>query len=129
MSNFKVMIHRIINSSSNRSKQQLFAKLKSVTTKAGGVWTDSCVRFFNDKLSTAKRLGLQCNVIAAHRVWRSGQILKLYHSLYGRTTPLQFFKKLGKLIRNNPEGKMFFLLGAAFFDWNDNRVSDPDLKK
>lgn len=127
MSNFKVTLHRILNSSSQRSRQQLFEKLKSAAT--GGVWTKSCVRFFNDKLTCVRSIGLQCNVIAAHRVRRSGQILNLYHSLYGRSSPVQFFKKLGDLIRNNPKGKMFFLLGAAFFDWKENRVSDPDLNR
>ncbi|XP_045189953.2 stAR-related lipid transfer protein 7, mitochondrial-like [Mercenaria mercenaria] len=129
MSNFKVMLHRIFSSTSRRSQEQLLAKLQTVAKLTGGVWSKSCVRLFNDKLAAMKNIGLQCNVIAAHRIRRSGQILRLYHTLYGKTSPVQFFRKLGELMKKNPEGKMFFLLGAAFFDWNENRVSDPDLNR
>lgn len=119
----------IFSSSCRRSQEQMLSKLESYAKLKGGVWSRSCVRYFNDKINTLKGIGLQCNVIAAHRVRRTGQILNLYRSLYGKESPEQFFKKLGELIRKNPEGKIFLLLGAAFFDWKDNSISDRDLNR
>lgn len=129
MSNFKIMLHRILNSTSQRSQEQLLLKLKNGLKLKGGVMTNSCVRFFNDKLTAMKTIGQQCSVIVAHRARRSVQILRLYQNLYGKSSPGQFFKKLGELMRRNPEGRIFFLLGAAFFDWKDNRISDREMNR
>lgn len=129
MSNVKIMLHRILKSSSRRSQEQLLSKLKNGVKLKGGVWANSCVRFFNDKLTAVKTIGQQCSVIAAHRARRSVQIFTLYQNLYGKSSPVQFFKKLGELMRRNPEGRIFFLLGAAFFDWKENRISDRELNR
>lgn len=127
MSNFKTMMHRICNATTQKSRNKLLTKVQELAKSTGGVWTNFCVRYFNDRLAALRGIGLQCNMIAAHRVRRSGQILGLYRSLYGQNSPVQFFKKLGELLRKNPEGKIFFILGAAFFDWKENRVTDKDL--
>lgn len=106
-------------------------KLRSTLNFTGGAWNSntSFVQYFNKQLSTLKALGMQCNMIAAHRIRRTMQIMMLYRNLYGRQTPSQFLERLDWLIKANPKEKMLLLLGAAFFDWKSMRITEEDMKK
>lgn len=101
---------------------------RAVVKLKGGVWSSQCVNFLNEQLSHMKALGMQCNVIAAHRARRTVQIAQLYNRLYGKKSASQVFKNLREWLNFNPKNKMFFLLGAAFFDWKGSKVTDKDMK-
>ncbi|WAR21472.1 STAR7-like protein, partial [Mya arenaria] len=107
----------------------MFAKWNTLSSLAGGAWKSQCMKFMQDQMTMLKAVGLQCNMIAAHRVKRTLQIVQLYRNLYGKKSPAQFLEKLSSLVKANPQEKMLFLLGAAFFDWKGNRVSETDMTR
>ena len=68
----------------------------------------------------------QCNGIAVQRLRRASQILDLYKRLYGEVMVIKFVDRLrGSILRNR---SLFVLLSAAFFSWDDKRVTDEELK-
>lgn len=75
--------------------------------------------------------GNQFNAIAAQRIRRALQILNLYNNLgYDRTMVKNIVERMGaalpKKLRSEPFG---ILLGAAFFTWEKERISDDELTK
>ena len=128
MSHVKTMFHKFFRTSSHQTQEKILRNWRAVVKLNGGVWGSNCVRFFNEQLSHVKALGMQCNVIAAHRARRTMQIMQLYNNLYGRKSASQVLQNLREWIKFNPKDKLFFLLGAAFFDWTGTRVTDRDMK-
>lgn len=129
MSHLKTMIHKFFRNPCQRSQQELLRNWKTVAKVKGGVWSSQCLKFFNEQLSNIKTLGMQCNVIAAHRARRTVQIMQLYNRLYGNKPASHVLKSLRDLmLKFNTKDKMFFLLGAALFDWKKNRVTDREME-
>ncbi|XP_041368743.1 stAR-related lipid transfer protein 7, mitochondrial-like [Gigantopelta aegis] len=68
----------------------------------------------------------QCNGIAVQRLRRASQIVDLYKRLYGEIMMIKFVDRIrGSFLRNK---SLFVLLSAAFFSWDDKRVTDEELK-
>lgn len=86
----------------------------------------------NDKLLVLSVLfGRQFNAIAAQRIRRAAQIINLYNNLgYDRRMVRNIVEKIGdafpKKLGNRPLG---LLLGAAFFSWDKERISEDELTK
>ena len=91
--------------------------------------THSYVKYLNDKLIVIGKLfGKQCNAIAAQRIRRTNQIMLLYNNLYGDKS-YRLFKKLGDIFKRTKKFPLPFMLGAAAFSWEEEKVTDDDLQR
>ncbi|CAN7999525.1 unnamed protein product, partial [Ixodes pacificus] len=74
-------------------------------------------------------LAKQCNFYLAHRMRRANQIWNLYSRLYTeKTLKTLAFRFLDRL-RNRPQKPLAFLLGAALFKWEQERITDGEMKR
>ncbi|KAM7284480.1 stAR-related lipid transfer protein 7, mitochondrial [Ixodes scapularis] len=74
-------------------------------------------------------LAKQCNFYLAHRMRRANQIWNLYSRLYTeKTLKTLAFRFLDRL-RNRPQKPLAFLLGAALFKWEQERITDSEMKR
>lgn len=83
----------------------------------------------NEKLSLMGFIfAHQCNFYAAQRARRLSQIWNLYSKLYKDKNVKNLVKKLKNAFvgRNKPAG---LLLGATFFSWDKNIITDLDLER
>lgn len=86
----------------------------------------------NDKLLVLSVLfGRQFNAIAAQRIRRAVQIVNLYNNLgYDRRMVRNIVEKIGDAFPRNLGSRPFgLLLGAAFFSWDKERISEDELTK
>lgn len=67
----------------------------------------------------------QCNRVAALRLRRAFQILRLYQRIYGEQILMQNVKRQFNF-RTRP---LLTLLSAAIFQWEQERVTDEELEK
>ena len=72
----------------------------------------------------------QCNAIAAQRIRRTGQIFHLYTKLYDRNSVKRVFEKFQRqFLRNGKVKPIHFLLSAALFSWEQEKIKDTEIKE
>lgn len=89
---------------------------------------NSYVKFMNDKLAVLGKLfSRQCNAVAAQRVRRANQIMLLYNELYGDKS-YRLLRKFVDVLKRKGKNPLSIMVGAVMFSWEDERVTDEDLK-
>ena len=123
-------------SSMPSSVSQILSKYTNLSGK-GQILADSVISQYNKFIGedAKKRVFLflrskHFHSIAAQRIRRTIQISNLYHSLGYDLSTLRAISQnmLGRFF-NRLRLEPFFLLGAVAFSWNDENISDDELKR
>lgn len=108
---------------------------RQCTNTTNFIIPESAMRRFSAKLSEkitvlGKLFTKQCNAIAAQRIIRTSQILKLYRELYGDKSYFKLLNRFGSNFLKNAKIREFGLLfGAALFSWEKDNFTDQDLSR
>lgn len=73
-------------------------------------------------------LAKQCNFYVAHRMRRANQIWNLYSRLYTEKTIKTLVSRFLDRLRSRSQKPMAFLLSAALFKWEHERITDTEVK-
>lgn len=73
-------------------------------------------------------LAKQCNFYVAHRMRRANQIWNLYSRLYTEKTLKTLVSRFLDRLRSRSQKPMAFLLSAALFKWEHERITDTEVK-
>lgn len=72
----------------------------------------------------------QCNAVAAQRLRRSFQIIAVYRRLYGDHSLRSLCSELGSsLLKHCKSKSLLFLCSVPLFKWEEERISDSELKR
>lgn len=74
-------------------------------------------------------LAKQCNFYVAHRMRRANQVWNLYSRLYTEKTLRSLVSRLLDRLKNRPQKPLAFLLSATLFKWEQERITDNDMKR
>lgn len=93
------------------------------------LWQNLVVEL-NERLALlGEILAKQCNFYVAHRMRRANQIWNLYSRLYAEKTLIRLVSKFVERLRNKPQRTLSLLLSAAAFKWEQERITDREMKR
>lgn len=133
MSNIRHLSQKPFQEFYRRSRENVHARYisNSKSCSTGTIWNHPCVKFFNDKLAVFSKLfNKQCAAVIAHRTRRTTQIVAFYRNLYGHKCDGTLLKRLRDAFKRHLDGrgKLFVLLSAVFFNWDDHRITNQELE-
>ena len=130
------LARKFVNFSKNASGDNLTkTKCLTLTTLRANLrnnpsWQRFFRKFNENVIAIGESICTQCNAVAAQRMRRASQILIMYRKLYGERSlyrVLENFRKSLPLSRGkNP---LHFLLGAVFFSWDKEKITDCEMSR